>query len=77
MMFIAYSDREGVVKRDTRLRLMQCGDGVKLVACREDGSSIGGADILHISGAGELSLSSYINTDLGLKLDGNRRLVVN
>lgn len=58
-----------------RLKLAHSGDGdVTLVAVDERGDRVDRGNILTITSNGKLMRHSWINENLGLSLDGNRRI---
>jgi len=78
MGFAVFSESKKAAPGTTLLKLGHAGfDGaVKLVVCDSDGHQRKGGNILRIHPDGTLELHSYISTDLGIKLDGHRQIVV-
>ena len=66
------------VPRDPEVffRLEECYDTVKLVACDSGGNKLPDSDILSIQKDGTLRIVHDVNSDLGLKLDCDGRIII-
>lgn len=59
-----------------RLKLMQSGSDVMIIAVDKFGNKLTAANIVRIKSDGSFHRQSAVNKDLGLKLDSARRIVI-